>query len=46
MKMTEEQYLQKLKALQKQKGLSAFERLLNAYYGPKTQQQQNRRGGR
>jgi hypothetical protein len=43
MKMTEEQFLQKLKALQKVKGLSALERLLDIYYGEKAQQH-GRRG--
>jgi hypothetical protein len=42
MKMTEEQFLKKLKELQKVKGLSDLERLLATYYGEKTQQ----RGGR
>jgi hypothetical protein len=36
--MTEEQFLQKLKALKNVKGLSDLERLLAIYYGDKTQQ--------
>jgi hypothetical protein len=43
MKMTEERFLEKLKALQKVKGLSDLERLLSKYYGEKTQQH-GRRG--
>ncbi len=43
MKMTEEQFLQKLKALKDVKGLSDLERLLDIYYhGERTQQ--SRRG--
>jgi hypothetical protein len=42
-KMTEEQFLAKLKALQKVKGMSDIERLLDTYYGGRTQQQ-GRRG--
>jgi hypothetical protein len=43
MKMTEEQFLKKLKALQKEKGSSALIRLLDLYYGEKSQQH-GRRG--
>jgi hypothetical protein len=38
MKMTEERFLEKLRALQKVKGLTELERLLASYYGEKTQQ--------
>jgi hypothetical protein len=42
LRMTEEQFLQKLKAIKNAKGLSDLERLLDKHFGEKTQQK--RRG--